>query len=194
MKSVQISAYILPTALLVFSASTRLSGQSQDQKAKEPPKSVATVKIQPLNVKPGLWETTTTYKTSGAPPLSPETLAKLSPEQRARLEERMRANSAGSTNTATDKHCVTKDDIEKADFGEGKGECSYTIQSSTSTQAQGKYSCLIQGMKISGAVDIAAPDPEHVNGSSQGSMSAGGREMNIESTFASKFLGARCEE
>ena len=28
----------------------------------------------------------------------------------------------------TSKHCVTKEDLEKADFGQGKGECTYTIR------------------------------------------------------------------
>jgi hypothetical protein len=150
------------------------------------------VKIKPLNVKPGFWETTTTSKVSGAPPIPPETLARLTPEQRARLEERMRANSGGSTNTVTDKHCVSKEDVEKADFGQGKGECTYTIQTSTSTQAKGKYSCNIQGMKVNGAVDITAPDSEHIKGSSEGSLSANGHTMNAETTFTSKFLGASC--
>lgn len=156
------------------------------------PSSQSNVKIQPLNVKPGLWETTATYKTSGAPPIPPETLAKLTPQQRARLEERMNANSAGSSNTVTDKHCVTKQDVEKADFGQGKGECTYTVQTSTSTQAKGKYSCNVEGMTVNGAVDIAAPDPEHITGSTQGSLSGGSRTMNVESTFASKFLSASC--
>jgi hypothetical protein len=156
------------------------------------PSSQLKLKIQPLNVKPGLWETTTTHKTSGAPPIPPETLAKLSREQRARLEDRMSANSAGSTNTVTDKHCVTKEDVEKADFGQGKGECTYTIQTSTSTQVRGYYSCNVEGMKVNGALDITAPDPEHIKGSSQGSLSGGSRTMNVESTFASKFLRASC--
>jgi Protein of unknown function (DUF3617) len=158
----------------------------------QPPSSQSNPKIQPLNVKPGLWETTTTHKTSGAPPIPQEALAKLTPEQRARLEERMRANSTGSTNTDTSKHCVTKEELEKADFGQGKGECTYTIQTSTSTQAKGKYSCNVEGMKVNGAVDITAPDSEHIKGSSQGSLSGNGRTMNVETTFSSKFLGASC--
>jgi hypothetical protein len=157
------------------------------------PSSQSNPKIHPLNAKPGLWETTTTYKTSGAPPLPAEALAKLTPEQRARLEERMNANSAGNTNTTTDKHCVTKQDLETApDFGEGKGECTYNIQTSTSTEAKGTYSCNMEGMKVSGAIDITAPDPEHIKGSSQGSLSGGSRTMNVESTFTSKFLSASC--
>ena len=150
------------------------------------------MQIQPLNVKPGLWETTATYKTSGAPPIPPETMAKLSPQQRARLEERMKANSAGSANTSTDKHCVTKEEIEKADFGQGKGECTYTVETSTSTQVKGKYSCNVEGMAVNGAIDITAADNEHITGSTQGTLNGGGRTMNVETNFSSKFLSASC--
>jgi hypothetical protein len=150
------------------------------------------LEIQPLNVKPGLWETTATYKTLGTSPAPPETLAKLTPEQRARLEQRMSANAGGSTNTVTDQHCVTKEDIEKADFGQGKGECTYTVETSTSTQAKGNYSCDVEGVKVNGALDITASDAEHIKGSSHGSLSGGGRTMNVESTFTSKLLSASC--
>lgn len=194
MKAIQISLCTLSTALVVLSAAATLSGQTQDERAKEPSRSIAAPKTQPLNVKPGLWETTTSYKTSGSPPIPPETLARLTPEQRARLEERMRANSGGNTNTTTDKHCVTKEEVERADFGQGKGECVYTIQTSTSTQASGKYSCDMQGMKVNGAVDLTATDSEHIKGSSQGRLSGNGRTMNVETSFASKFLGSRCEK
>lgn len=157
-------------------------GQTRDS---QQPSNRSKVKIQPLNVKPGLWETTSTYKTSGAPPIPPETLAKLTPQQRARLEERMNANAAGSTNSATNQHCVTKQDVEKADFGQGKGECTYTVETSTSTQVKGKYSCNVEGMTVNGAVDISAPDAEHITGLTQGTLSGGSRTMNVESTFTS---------
>jgi len=168
-----------------------LGAFAQTRDAQEPSNRTK-VRIQPLNVKPGLWETTATYKTSGAPPIPPETLAKLSPQQRARLEERMKANSAGNANTSTDKHCVTKEDVEKADFGQGKGECTYTVETSTSTQVKGKYSCNVEGMTVNGAVDISAPDAEHITGSTQGTLNGGNRTMNVESSFTSKFLSASC--
>jgi len=182
---------LVPLTGLTFSMILALGAFAQTRESQQP-SSQSKIKIQPLNVKPGLWETTATYKTSGTPPIPPETLAKLTPQQRARLEERMRANSAGSTNTATDQHCVTKEDVEKADFGQGKGQCTYTVQTSTSTQAKGKYSCNVEGMTVNGAVDIAAPDAEHITGSTQGSLSGGSRTMNVESTFTSKFLSASC--
>jgi len=150
------------------------------------------LEIQPLNVKPGLWETTTTYKRSGAPPIPSDALARLTPEQRARLEQRMNANSGGSTNTVTEKHCVTKEDVEKADFGQGKGECSYNVETSTSTHGKGTYSCLVEGMQVNGALEITAADSEHINGSTQGNLRGGSSTMNVESTFTSKFLSATC--
>jgi len=150
------------------------------------------VEIQPLNVKPGLWETSRTYKSSGAPPIPADTLARLSPEQRARLEQRINANSAGNTNTVTDKHCVTKEDVEKADFGQGKGECTYNVETSTSTRAKGTYSCLVQGMNANGAIDITASDPEHITGSTHGTLGGGGHTMNVESSFTSRFLTPNC--
>lgn len=150
------------------------------------------LEIQPLNVKPGLWETTTTYNRSGAPPVPPEMLAKLTAEQRARLEQRMNAKSGGSTNTTTDQHCVTKEDIEKADFGQGKGECTYTIQTSTSNQGKGSYSCMVEGMQVNGSLELNAVDPEHIKGSSHGSLSGGSRTMNVETTFTSKFVSSSC--
>jgi len=168
-----------------------LGAFAQTRDAQEPSNRTK-VRIQPLNVKPGLWETRATYKTSGAPPIPPETLAKLSPQQRARLEERMKANSASNANTSTDKHCVTKEDVEKADFGQGKGECTYTVGTSTSTQVKGKYSCNVEGMTVNGAVDISAPDAEHITGSTQGTLNGGNRTMNVESSFTSKFLSASC--
>ena len=103
-------------------------------------------------------------------------------------------NAGGNAQTTTDTHCITKDDVEKADFGQGKGECTYTVQTSTSTQVKGKYSCNVDGMTVNGVVDISAPDSEHIQGSSQGTLNGGGRTMNVETTFTSKFLSSRCEK
>jgi hypothetical protein len=52
------------------------------------------VQVQPLNIKPGLWETTMTIRTAGQLPMAAELLNKLTPEQRAEFEARMQARSA----------------------------------------------------------------------------------------------------
>src|SRR5262245_49843809 len=65
-------------------------------------------KLQPLNVKIGLWEVTHTMSMSGMPPIPAELLAKMTPEQKAQLEERMKARSAEPPHSTTEKQCVTK--------------------------------------------------------------------------------------
>ena len=46
-------------------------------------------KLTPLNIKEGLWEMTVTHSMTGMPAIPPETLAKMPPEQRARIEAAM---------------------------------------------------------------------------------------------------------
>jgi hypothetical protein len=131
---------------------------------------------------------------SGEAPLPPEALSRLTPEQRARMEERMKANSAAHARTTTEKHCLTEEELRKNEFlgsGEGK-ECTSTITTSTSTTAKGTISCEAEGMKMTGALEILAPDPEHANGSWHATSNGGGHTMNVDSTFNSKWLGASC--
>ena len=59
----------------------------------------ATDTITPLDVKLGQWESTLTTESNGLPPIPPEVLDRLSPEQRAKMEERMKAYAcAGAQN------------------------------------------------------------------------------------------------
>ena len=53
-------------------------------------------KLTPLNVKEGLWEITVTHSMTGMPnmpAIPPDALAKLPPEQRARMEAMMKGGS-----------------------------------------------------------------------------------------------------
>lgn len=68
-------------------------------------------RVQPMDVKAGLWEVTKTTATSGQIPAG--LLGKLTPEQRARLEERMNARSVQSQKPITYKTCVTQEQINK---------------------------------------------------------------------------------
>ena len=79
---------------------------------------LAAQKIEPLNVKLGLWEMNTTTKSGGEMPISPELLNKLTPEQRAKLEESMKAHSGAHETTNTYKTCLTK---EKMSFDKEEG-------------------------------------------------------------------------
>ena len=180
-------------ASLIVGLTLSLKGQTRTPNSQLSSGDHTLAKLQPLNVKPGLWETTVTRKMAGEMPIPPGMLDKLSPEQRARLEQRMKSNSGASTSTS--KSCVTKEDLEKSpDFGQGKGECTYTIQTSTSTEAKGKYRCTTEGMNASGALDIVAVNQENVKGTSHGTMSGGGHDLQFDSSFTSKWVSANCRK
>ena len=150
-------------------------------------------KLQPLNIKPGLWESTRTIKRTGEMPIPAELLNRLTAEQRARMEERMKANSAGHESTETEKHCVTKDDLEKdrMKIAEAK-ECTTTVVNSTSTNLRGKLICDTQGVHATGTLELVAADPEHVSGSYHSTVDGNGQTMHVEGAWTSKWLGASC--
>ena len=150
-------------------------------------------KQQSLNIKPGLWESTRTIKRTGALPIPAEMLNRLTPEQRARMEERMKANSAAHTNTTTEQHCVTKEDLEQGRLKLAEAnECTTTVLNSTSTSVKARIVCDQEGMHATGALELVAADPEHLNGSYHSAANADGHTMNVESTWTSKWLGSSC--
>jgi hypothetical protein len=150
-------------------------------------------KLQSLNIKTGLWESTRTIKRTGALPIPAEMLNRLSPEQRARMEERMKADSAAHTNTTTDKHCVTKEDLDKnrLALAEAK-ECTTRLINSTSTTVKAKFECEQEGIHATGTLELVAADPEHLNGSYHSTANAEGNTMNVEGTWTSKWVGPSC--
>ena len=149
-------------------------------------------KLQPLNVKTGLWETTTTRITSGEIPIPAEMLARLTPEQRAKMEARMKANSAEKSTTHTSKSCMTKEKLEKAPFSEEQKDCTRTIVTSTSSKAEVRFTCDQADTKVNGTINVEALNPENVKGSGNATMTGGGHTMTTSGTFTSKWLGTDC--
>ena|SRR5438128_1350510 len=156
-------------------------------------KPINTSSLKPLNIKPGLWESTRTIKTAGEMPIPAELLNRLTTDQRARMEERMKAHSSSHANTTTEKHCVTREDLEKdrLKLAEAK-ECTTTVLNSTSTSVKAKLVCDTEGMHATGMIELVAADPEHLNGSYHSTMNGNGHTMNMEGTWTSKWVGASC--
>lgn len=153
------SSIFLAAALLVLAAA--VSAQTQKHK-NEPPRNRVLLKVQPLNINPGRWETTTHYNMNGNP------------------------------STGTDSTCVTKEDLQKAEF-EVSGDCTETILTSTSTVAKGNYSCNIDGNQAKGTIEIDVVDQQHVKGTTHGTAAGPAGNMSIDTTFTSKWVGATCE-
>jgi hypothetical protein len=196
MKSITRRLVVVASTLAMVGCSLAVSWAQTQRSAKEMQTSADSqpaAKLQPLNVKPGLWESTRTINRAGEMPIPAEMLNRLTPEQRARMEERMKAKSTTHTNTTTEKHCVTKEDMERdrLKLAEAK-ECTTTVLNSTTTTVKAKLVCDQEGMHATGTLELVAADSEHVSGSYQSTVNAGGQAMNVQGTWASKWLGSSC--
>jgi hypothetical protein len=196
MTSITRRLVVVASMFAVVGCSLPLSWAQTQRSAKEMRASADSqpaAKLQPLNVKPGLWESTRTIKRAGEMAIPAEMLNRLTPEQRARMEERMKANSTARTNSTTEKHCVTQEDLERdrLKLAEAR-ECTTTVLNSTSTSVKAKLVCEIEGMHATGTLELLAVDPEHVNGSYQSTINGNGHPMNVEATWTAKWLGSSC--
>jgi len=175
------------------------SGVAQ-QKTKDemlPTKTIAQVnplgkKWRPLNLKAGLWESSRTWTTSGQMPIPEGMLDRLTPEQRARFEARMKANSSAKTHTTDDKQCVTKEDLQKPPRLTERADCTWTLLESSDTSAKGNAICQVEGMKMTGNGEFRAPDQEHMTATIHLTSTGGGHTMITDATIASKWLSSSC--
>lgn len=152
----------------------------------------ATDKITPLNVKEGLWEVTVTHSMSGMPAMPaipPETLAKMPPEQRARIEAMMK----GGASTDVRKDCVTKEKLDKQTaFSDNRKECTRTVVNSTGSKLEVKLHCEDKQTSSDGTLLLEALGSDSVKGSMHSVTNSNGRTMTMDFTFSSKYLGPAC--
>ena len=147
--------------------------------------------ITPLDVKPGLWESTVTIQSSGMPGIPEETLAKLPPEQRARMEAAMKG--MGGTHTA--RSCLTGETLRKPlAFGDSaNSSCKRTIVSSSSGAMEFHVECSNDRMKSSGDGRVQAVSAESLKGETvMNSTMEGGRTTTTKVLFSSRWLGSDC--
>ena len=149
----------------------------------------------PLDVKTGEWETTMTGETSGQMPFPQEMLDKMTPEQRARMEQTIKARGAEAAKPTVRKSCIRKEQLDKP-FGGGQDAktCKQTIVTSSRTKQEIRMECENAGAKQSGTFRVEATDSSNAKGSMQMSVSNGRRTMNMNYNFSAKWLGPVCTE
>jgi len=141
-----------------------------------------------LNVKEGLWEITTTRSMSGMPAMPPEALAKLPPEQRARIEAAMNGGPD------VRKECITKEKLEKhSAFSNNRGNCTRTVVSSTGRKLEVKIHCEEKQTSSDGTFVLEAVSSDSTKGTMHMvTNSSGDHAMTMDFTFSSKYLGPTC--
>ena len=149
-------------------------------------------KVQPLNAKLGLWEITSSQQMTGAVPISPETLAKLPPEQRAKIEARFTQRS-GKPMVSTRQTCMTDEKRSKSAFGEERQGCVRTIVGSTSQLLQLHEECTQKdGTRMSSDAKFELSGDSTMKGTVKVKAAHGDNITNVSLDLSGKWVGADC--
>lgn len=141
--------------------------------------------LTPLDVKGGLWETTTITERSGMPSIPPEQLAKMPPEARARIQ------GMSAPRSETKQSCLTREEVSK--FGSNMDKsCKVTIVTSNGSKQEFNFDCDSPSNKSTGTLKIEAVDAGHVNGLIVMNMKSNGRKMDMKVTTTAKWLSSSC--
>ena len=156
----------------------------------------AAAATEPLDIKTGLWQITLTVRTSGLPPIPPDVIAKLKPEERVSIDAQTKEKMAEGPRISVKKRCLREQELHQpllpAFGGEGQG-CRQTIASASRAGQEIRVDCAKGGERGGGTIRIAAIDPENVKVTSSWSMTDGARTLQMSSTATLKWLGAGCE-
>jgi hypothetical protein len=144
------------------------------------------------NIKPGLWEVTVTPKVSGEMPIPDDQFAKMTPDQRAKVEAMMKG--AGSKPHVY-KDCMTPEKIAKGfemERGADEQACKRNIISSTAAELTLHDECNHTNRKSVSDVHFTFKGGTQIDGKMHIVTTASGKTMTVDSTVAGKFVAANC--
>lgn len=122
--------------------------------------------VQPLDVKPGLWQVTMTTTFNGM----------------------------GTPHTSTHKSCVKKEDLNKYPFTDPEHNCTYRVMSSTGKTMEAHGTCQPGGDagKVDFDLRLDALDSENVKGTGDMSMNFNGQMVKGKYAATGKWLSGTC--
>lgn len=154
----------------------------------------AAARAAALDVKPGLWETTSHSQAHGQLPIPQETLQKMTPQQRAAIEKMQARNN--QPRAMVFKGCLTKEKLEKDEnaFLSGRPgmKCTSKLSRHTSTSIAGSRHCTKGSSEQSENFAFEVRDREHVTGTVTVTVSDGGRTMSSRGNLSSRWISASC--
>ena len=147
-----------------------------------------------LDVKPGLWETTSHTQAHGQLPIPEAQMKNLSPQQRAaiaKMEARVK-----QPQTRTFKGCLTQQKLDKDEVaflsGEPGMKCESKLTKHTRTSVAGSRRCTSPGRQQAEDFSFEARDREHVTGKLSITISNGGKTMSSKGDLSSRWISASC--
>jgi hypothetical protein len=144
-----------------------------------------------LDLKPGLWEITSTHHITGVPPMPKEWQEKVTPEQRAAMEAAFKKEAEKGPQTDTDRECISKKEAEQPfDVGDTK-DCTQKVVRTTRTTQEVHLTCTGE-FKGSGVLRVTTPTPETMTGSLDLQLGDGKDAMRVKSQLKGRWLGPDC--
>lgn len=148
---------------------------------------------QPLDVKLGLWETVSRTELpalpASRPQIPPDALARMTPEQRARIEAILK--SRGTPGAITTRSCLTRESLEHGLNLRNDQACTYKLTGSSAIRQQIQVECRQgQAREASGELTLERVDAGHIEGTMVMKPAAG--SGNIKTTFDSRWVSADC--
>jgi|HubBroStandDraft_4_1064222.scaffolds.fasta_scaffold37204_3 hypothetical protein len=148
--------------------------------------------FQPLNLKPGLWETTRTTEMSGQ--LPPEAMAKMPPEQRAKAEEMMKEYAKMFAKPVVSRDCMKKEDFDRPfKLDNLEKSCTKTVLSATSSKQEMRLQCTDGGVKQNVSFRLDVMNSESFKVSTHGTAGDGAGAMGMNFTLTGKWIGPACD-
>jgi hypothetical protein len=146
-----------------------------------------------LDVKTGHWEVTSSGEATGTPPIPPEVLAKMPPEQRAQIQARMAAMMERSNKPEVTRSCITEKSLQRGlDLNQReRPECKRTVVNSSSSQIDVRMECTGE-QKMNGTFHVEAIDRQTIRGKFDMVVSNGANTMTMQRTLQGKWLGNDC--
>jgi uncharacterized protein DUF3617 len=153
----------------------------------------AAAQYQPLNVKTGQWQTTVLVNSGGSLALPSGQVAKLTPEQRARVESAMKQASKPKTTTHTNQDCLTQDELNKGTpFKSDEKKCTEKVLNSSSSKLNVEQDCVEDSMATRTIMSLDAMSPELVKGTGTVTATSEGHTFTSNITLTSQWLSASC--
>jgi hypothetical protein len=153
----------------------------------------AAAQSQSLNVKTGQWQTTLIINSGGTLAMPEDSMAKLTPEQRARVEAAMKQMSKPKTITRTNQDCLTQDELNRGTpFKPDDKRCTQKVLSSTSSSLSVEQDCSEDSITTRTVMSLEARNPELVNGTGTTTVHSEGHTYTSKVNFTSKWLSGLC--
>ena len=151
---------------------------------------VAVAQAPALDVKMGLWELSTVSELSGQMP-GIDT-SKMTPEQKAKMDEAMKAMMGKHTNV--NNTCMTQEKFNKSNFMAGdkpEQNCKQTITTNTRSTLEGTLVCTGENA-MTAQMHIDALSSTAIKATFKSASSQQGKTMMMNMEMAGKWLSADC--